>query len=75
MSVCVCASPRQAAIGSTAVAESSRLVLVLETVTVLVLSVLVTQFATQVFAEMLAEEGFDAQPRVAEPQAQPVDSQ
>lgn len=49
-----------AAIGSSEVAQSSKLVLVVETVAIVAVSVLVTQFATTLFADMMSEEGFDA---------------
>jgi uncharacterized membrane protein YdjX (TVP38/TMEM64 family) len=54
-----------AAIGSDEIAEGSRAIIVVETVAIVAVSVLVSQFATQVFAEMMTEEGFDAIPGAA----------
>lgn len=56
-----------AAIGTDEVASGSKALLVGETIAIVTVSVLVSQFATQVFAEAMSEEGFTdaASPRDA----------
>ena len=54
-----------AAIGSDEIATSSKAVLAIETLAIVVVSVLVSQVATQLFADMLTEEGFDVAAFVA----------
>ena len=64
MEQCACCSLgsllTSAAMGTEAVAASSRGIVLVETVALVTVSVLVSQFATQVFADLLLEEGFDA---------------
>ena len=48
-----------AAIGTDEVAAGSKALLVFETIAIVTISVLVSQFATQVFAEAMSEEGFE----------------
>ena len=47
-----------AAIGTDAVAQGSKSILVVETVAIVTVSLLVSQFATQVFTDMMKEEGY-----------------
>ncbi len=49
-----------AALGSDQLAATSKGLVLAETLAIVTVSVLVSQFATQVFAEMLSEEGFEA---------------
>ena len=48
-----------AALGTDDVGAASKGIIIAETVAIVTVSVLVTQFATQVFAEMMSEEGFE----------------
>jgi uncharacterized membrane protein YdjX (TVP38/TMEM64 family) len=48
-----------AALETDELAASSKGVLVAETLTIVTISVLVSQFATQIFSEMMSEEGFE----------------